>query len=121
MKKVIKFEGWSREMPEWEFDCPVYMVKPELRFMFGNSVGDAEYLVENYLIDMAVGGDPSDGFCDDYHSEQTVKRTLTLARKGKAGKSVSYWTTTIEIDTEDGDYDNIIEPFIIMSGHRDEA
>ncbi len=40
-KKIIEFEGFADQNPGWEFDMPVYMVKPMV--MYAETSNPREY------------------------------------------------------------------------------
>lgn len=117
-KRIIEFEGFADQEPGWEFDMPVYMVKPVLGYAEWGNVGVAENLVEDYLIDMSVNGEYS-----AYEPECTaelisIKSLFSRAKKGTARESIVYWHNTVEIDDEDDEYSKDIVPMEYLNGHR---
>lgn len=119
MKRIIEFEGYTDQNCEWEFDMPTYMVKPVLGYAEWGNWGIAENLVEDYLIDRAMG----DEFSGVYEPECTeelisIKSIFSRAKAGKAREGILYWRNVIEVDDEDLEYSRDIEPMTGLDGHR---
>jgi len=119
MKRIIEFEGYADQYCGWEFDMPTYMVKPVLGYAEWGNWGIAENLVEDYLIDRAIG----DEFSGAYEPECTeelisIKSIFSRAKAGKAREGILYWRNVIEVDDEDLEYSRDIEPMTGLDGHR---
>jgi hypothetical protein len=110
MRQVTTFEGWYDEDGGWEFDMPVYMVKPILGYTeAGSGVGGVEELVEEYLISRSEGededgnvteGDLPFGCGVDDDEIHFIKCQFAYAKKGKARAGVQYWRQVVEWDGE---------------------
>lgn len=123
MKRIIEFEGWcDYEAPGWQFDMPVYMVKPCLMYIEAGNDGGVDILIEDYLISRwmeidtsgkAIGTDTDLSYKveddDTYVTIHGCKTQFALAKKGKARKSIRYWRRVIEWDDEDENYERILE------------
>lgn len=120
MRQTTVFEGWYDQEPGWEFDMPVYMVKPILGYTDSAGSGPAgvDELIEEYLISRFMQLDANGkaiGTDEDFvcHLEEdtirTAKRQFGIAKSGKAREGVFYWRTVVEWDDEDESHHEVIE------------
>jgi hypothetical protein len=118
MKRIIEFEGYADQYCGWEFDMPVYMVNPVLGYTEHGNWGGADYIVEDYLIDRAIGEEyqPYEPMCKE--ELISIKSTFSRAKAGKARDGILYWRNVIEVDDDDLDYSRDIEPMTGLDGHR---
>ena len=119
MKRIIEFEGYTDQDCEWEFDMPTYMVKPVLGYAEWGNWGAADTLVEDYLIDRAIGSEFSSAYEPECKEELiSIKSIFSRAKAGKAREGILYWRNVIEVDDEDLEYSRDIEPMTGLDGHR---
>ena len=100
-KKIIEFEGFADQNPGWEFDMPVYMVKPMLMYGEDGNARGFDNLVEEYLINLSLGR-LNDGLYNpiDDSEKKWIARTFSNAKKGLSRKDVLYMRRLCEIDDE---------------------
>ena len=108
-KKIIVFEGYGDHEPGWEFDMPIYMVKPILGYTEDGNMGGADVLVEDYTINLSTGdeNEPYEPQCKE--ELISIMSQFGRAKKGIARECVTYWKRVVEVDDEDPDYYREIE------------
>lgn len=118
MKQITTFEGWLDYSPGWEFDMPVYMVKPIGGYAEAGNDGGIENLIEDYFIDLFMDEDENGkaiGEVNNYFEEcepeekKYVKTIFSKAKNNKARKGVYYWKRVIEWDDENIEYEKTLE------------
>lgn len=86
--RTIVFEGFGDTEPGWDFDMPVYMIRPVKREGIGGSVHYAENMVEDYLIDLSLGDEIAD---DPGVNWKYVMRLWRRAKRGERPQRLIYW------------------------------
>jgi len=99
MKKQIVFEGFYDEDPGWEFDMPVWTMKPyKLYDCNANSSGQGIWSsIEEYFIALSMGEILTD---DECCNNKATKSMFTRAKNGHSRESVKYWKCVVEYDDE---------------------
>jgi len=99
LKQTTTFEGWYDQEPEWEFDMPVYMVKPVFGYSESGNSGGVDELIDDYMIDYSIG--KREFWNPDKDEARRIKSTFSRAKNRKARYGVYYWKRVIEWDDED--------------------
>jgi hypothetical protein len=116
-KRVIEFEGFCDQEPGWEFDMPLYMVAPILGYSEGGNLGEAETMVEDYLINRACGIKNEPYEPEDESELRSIRSVFARAKKGTARDGIYYWRRKVEVDDDDLDYSKDLESEE-LDGHR---
>lgn len=92
--KIIIFEGFGDQESGFEFDMPIYMIKPIKKYCDeAGSIYHAENMIEDYLIDLSLGDNPK-----NEEMPKTIINQFYRARDGKAGKNIIYWKCKVTIN-----------------------
>ena len=96
MKRIEIFEGYYDIAPGWEFDAPVFMIKPICRYDEVGSTGYVDDMIENYQIDISVYGKAKPYDCPH---KLNLLFDYWIA-KLHLSKRLKYWKRVIEWNTE---------------------
>lgn len=89
----ITLEGFCDTHAGWEFDAPLFLVKPVIQMHdVGSSTAEADRIVEEYVMSLSFGETPEDD------EELDRRKVLRCFRKAKDGSSrYEYWSQSVEI------------------------
>jgi hypothetical protein len=98
-QRVIVFEGFADTEPGWEFDMPVYMIRPVKQEGCGGNVGYAENMIEDYLIELYPADEPE----SEEGDWSGVMRQFRRAREGEGKPDrLVYWRRVVTITGNEG-------------------
>jgi hypothetical protein len=111
--RTIVFEGFADTGAGWDFDMPVYMIRPVKREGIGGSMYYAEDMVEDCLGDLACGDEPE----SEDGEWGSVMRQFRTARAGS--ERFVYWRCEATVpgpDADDEEWD-AVTPSPMHYGH----
>lgn len=102
MKQITVFEGIFDTDSGWDSIpiIPIILIKPAYRFHIGNSAGDIDILIEDYMIDISL--DMPANYPEREHIKVYYQQQCELAKRGRG--NMTYWSRTIEWDPCDLEY-----------------
>lgn len=101
-KQRLVFEGFYDNDSGWEFDLPVYLMRPVRRLYIGGSgEGKIQDLIEDYVIDVwnetEIKGEDGPDSPIDFNA---LERDLILAQEGRNWEGVTYFLEEVEFDED---------------------
>lgn len=111
MKKTLTFEGFLVNDSGWEFEAPLYLIKPIIQMRAVGNIGEAEHIVEDYMINLSLG-DENKSDVGHYATKKWVLESFEKAKKKKG--QFTYWKKVIEyneteLKSDEFDYDIVDE------------
>jgi hypothetical protein len=96
-KLIVDVLRWDEQ---WEFDCPVCVIRPVVRFSPNGE--SAEHMVEDLAIDASIDGVVRDegterGLVDRVYPLHTLRRRWNQARRGRVFGRKAYVATRWEV------------------------
>jgi hypothetical protein len=106
MKQIDTFEGFYDLNPGWEFDAPVFMMKPMFKYAEVGSTGYIDGMLEDYQIDVSVFGEAKPQY---ENFDMKIVWFDYIRAKFRLSRRFKYWKRVIEWNPDDMGYEKILK------------